>query len=206
MLPSIPTVERGAEGMRSPKPSPLPRTRLILRLAVGSILAAVVLLRPLTATAVPSFAGQTGQPCAACHVGAFGPQLTKFGREFKLNGYTATDNKNHGLPLAATTQFSFTHTNNDQPAPAAPHFATNNNFAMDQASVYYAGKIAGGVGAFIQLTYDGVAKQGQIDNTDIRYAHDTDMFDEDLVVRVHRQQQPHHVRSMELDAGLGLPI
>ena len=172
--------------MTVPQPSPLPRTLIlqmpfILRLAVVSILAAILLLRPVTATAVPSFAGQTGQPCAACHVGAFGPQLTKFGRDFKLNGYTATDNKNHGLPLAVTTQLSFTHTNNDQPGPAAPHFASNNNFAMDQASVYYAGKIAGGFGAFIQLTYDGVADQGHVDNVDIRYAHDTDLFDEDLV-------------------------
>lgn len=135
--------------MTAPLHSPSPRTRifqmrLILRLAVVSILSAM-LLRPVTATAVPSFAGQTGQPCAACHVGAFGPQLTKFGREFKLNGYTATDNKKHGLPLAVTTQLSFTHTNNDQPGPAAPHFASNNNFAMDQVSLYYAGKIAGGL-------------------------------------------------------------
>ena len=149
------------------------RLRFILRFAFGLILAAFLLLRPITATAVPSFAGQTGQPCAACHVGAFGPQLTKFGREFKLNGYTATDNKKHGLPLAVTTTCSFTRTSNDQPGPAAPHFASNNNFAMDQASVYYAGKIAGGFGAFIQLTYDGVADQGHVDNADIRYAHDT---------------------------------
>ncbi|HEY1411681.1 MAG TPA: hypothetical protein VGF36_06040, partial [Rhodopila sp.] len=140
----------------------------------------LVLLCPARARAVPSFAEQTGQPCAACHVGAFGPQLTKFGRDFKLNGYTATDGKKHGLPLAVTTQLSFTHTNNDQPAPAAPHFATNDNFAMDQASVYYAGRIAAGFGAFMQLTYDGVARQGHVDNVDIRYAHDTDLFDQDL--------------------------
>ena len=37
-----------------------------------------------------SFAQQTGQPCTACHIGAFGPQLTAFGRAFKIGGYTQT--------------------------------------------------------------------------------------------------------------------
>ena len=138
-------------------------------------------LKPTGAQAVPSFAQQTGQPCAACHVGAFGPQLTRFGRDFKLNGYVAGDGKNHGLPLAVTTQLSFTHTNNDQPGPAAPHYAANNNFTIDQASLYYAGRIAPGFGGFIQVTYDGVARQLHIDNADVRYAHDTDLFDEDIV-------------------------
>ena len=41
-----------------------------------------------TAQAVPSFVEQTGQPCTMCHVGAFGPQLTPFGRAFKIGGYT----------------------------------------------------------------------------------------------------------------------
>jgi hypothetical protein len=144
-------------------------------------LLAILLLRPGSARAVPAFAQQTGQPCAACHVGAFGPQLTKFGRDFKLNGYTATDGKQHGLPLAVSTQMSFTHTNNAQPGPAAPLFAQNNNFAIDQASFYYAGRIAGGFGAFVQVTYDGVAHQLHLDNTDIRYSHDTDLFDQDFV-------------------------
>src|SRR5579871_5912708 len=62
------------------------------------------------AIALPSFAVQTGQPCATCHIGAFGPQLTPQGRDFKLHGYAATDGKDHGLPFAFTTQSSFTHT------------------------------------------------------------------------------------------------
>ena len=40
------------------------------------------------AKAVPSFAAQTGQPCTACHIGAFGPQLPPVGRAFKIGGYT----------------------------------------------------------------------------------------------------------------------
>jgi hypothetical protein len=43
------------------------------------------------ASALPSFARQTGQKCAACHVGGNWPQLTPWGRFFKLSGYTAGD-------------------------------------------------------------------------------------------------------------------
>ena len=38
------------------------------------------------ASALPSFARQTGQPCGACHTDF--PALTPFGRQFKLGGYT----------------------------------------------------------------------------------------------------------------------
>ena len=144
-------------------------------------LVAVLSVCPHSARAVPAFAQQTGQPCAACHVGAFGPQLTKFGRDFKLNAYQASDGKKHGPPIAVSSQLSFTHTNNNQPGPAAPEFANNNNFAIDQVSLYYAGRVAAGVGAFVQVTYDGVARQLHLDNTDIRYAHDSDLFDEDFI-------------------------
>jgi hypothetical protein len=34
-----------------------------------------------------SWLAQTGQPCSARHVGAFGPQLTPFGRAFKIGDY-----------------------------------------------------------------------------------------------------------------------
>jgi hypothetical protein len=44
------------------------------------------------ANALPSFARQTGQKCAACHVGGDWPQLTPWGRFFKLSGYTAGRN------------------------------------------------------------------------------------------------------------------
>jgi hypothetical protein len=39
-----------------------------------------------TAHAVPAFARQTGQNCVACHVSF--PELTPYGRWFKLSGYT----------------------------------------------------------------------------------------------------------------------
>src|SRR5947209_10160091 len=62
--------------------------------AIGRLLrsAALIVLTASflpTANAMPSFARQTGQKCAACHVGGNWPQLTPWGRFFKLSGYTA---------------------------------------------------------------------------------------------------------------------
>jgi hypothetical protein len=39
-----------------------------------------------SADAIPVFARQTGHNCQACHISY--PELTAYGREFKLNGYT----------------------------------------------------------------------------------------------------------------------
>jgi len=59
------------------------------------------------ASALPSFARQTGQPCAACHT-AF-PQLTPFGRRFKLGGYTLEGGDTKDLPpIAFMVQSTFT--------------------------------------------------------------------------------------------------
>jgi hypothetical protein len=38
---------------------------------------------------LPSYSRQTGQACSSCHVGGNWPQLTPWGRFFKLSGYTA---------------------------------------------------------------------------------------------------------------------
>ena len=116
------------------------------------------------ANAVPAFARQTGLACVACHVSF--PELTPFGRFFKLTGYTLTNNKT--IPLAAMLQFSQTNTrtiNNNE-----YDFIRNGDIALQQASIFYGGRIAGPVGAFAQWTYDGIAHHSGIDNTDIRAA------------------------------------
>ena len=72
---------------------------------------------------MPSFSDQTGDPCSACHIGSFGPQLTAYGRAFKLTGYT-DGSRTRVLPLlSAMLQTSFTNTAKDQSGPAAPGFA-----------------------------------------------------------------------------------
>ena len=55
-----------------------------------TVVAAAVALLTISAgpaEALPSYARQTGQPCATCHT-AF-PELTPYGRQFKIGGYTA---------------------------------------------------------------------------------------------------------------------
>lgn len=60
----------------------------VLRIHGLTVLVAWLCLLP-GAYGLPSFARQTGQKCAACHVGGNWPQLTPWGRFFKLSGYTA---------------------------------------------------------------------------------------------------------------------
>jgi hypothetical protein len=160
----------------------LTRFRNIARAGIASLAVSLFFLATNEAAfAVPSFAIQTGQPCAACHIGAFGPQLTPYGRDFKMHGYVASDGKDHGLPIAFTTQFSFTHTAQSQDGGAAPGFKPNDNFAIDQLSLYYAGQVTSKVGAFIEFNYDGVAQQAKLNNMDIRHASEAELLGQDLL-------------------------
>jgi hypothetical protein len=134
--------------------------------------------------AIPSFARQTGASCAQCHVQAFGPNLTPLGRQFKLQGYTtATGAQPFAYPpLGAMVQGSFTHTDSAQPG-VNEGSSPNNNFTFDQASLFYGGRILpqwDALGAFVQLTYDGVGHTLALDNTDIRLAHTATFNGNDL--------------------------
>ncbi len=151
------------------------------RIAVLSILgAATVAAVPLRgAEAVPSFARQTGLGCAACHTAY--PELNAFGREFKLRGYTLGASGGGYPPLALMFQPGFSHTAKTQEPKPVDGFNGNNNVALSQASLFYAGRIYDKLGAFAQLTYSGTDDRLAIDNTDIRYANDTTLADEALV-------------------------
>jgi hypothetical protein len=131
----------------------------------GAVLAFAAAPRP--ASALPAFAAQTGQPCQMCHVGGFGPQLTPYGRNFKLNGYTQRAGRVNA-PIAAMVVASYLNTQKNQPAPPAPGFGVNNNLALDQASLFLAGGIGSHFGGIAQVTYDGVARAWTWDNTDLR--------------------------------------
>ena len=139
------------------------------------------------AAAVPSFATQTGQPCQACHVGGFGPQLTPFGREFKLNGYTQRMN-NNSIPLSAMAVASYVKTSADQ--PPTPGYSPNDNFALDQVSLFFAGGLGQHLGAFVQTTYDGIAKAWSWDNLDVRATTKVDIKGATAVLGVSLNNSP----------------
>src|SRR5574340_12611 len=144
----------------------------------------------LPAHALPSYARQTGEECAACHVGAFGPQLTPYGIRFKLGGYSDSDGKAGHVPLSAMLRGSWTHTRKDQAGGAAPHYGPNDNGTLDEASIFLAGKLADQMGAFIQTTYSGVARVSSLDNVDIRYARTLTLGGKDTTVGLSLNNDP----------------
>jgi len=138
-----------------------------------------------SASAVPSYARQTGMTCAACHTQF--PELTPFGRSFKLGGYTLTtqptvEEKSESSggelslgafpPISAMMQISYTSTKKAQPDTAIPTSNAQNGSVLlpQQLSLFYAGRISPKIGSFIQFTYDGNEDKTSIDNTDIRFA------------------------------------
>jgi hypothetical protein len=155
-------------------------------------------LSPREAQAIPSFARQTGQVCASCHT-AF-PELTPFGRRFKLNGYTTGGGDSKIPPVAAMIIPTFTNTRKGRddvnftqrlddpylptginPPPYNTQFGANNNLSMQQASLFYGGQIYGNLGAFVQVTYDSAGKGLALDNTDFRYADSVKLLGQDFV-------------------------
>ncbi len=143
---------------------------------------------PFSAEAIPSFARQTGLSCAACHT--IFPELTSFGRQFKLNGYTMTNIKTISQkeastnkktnrealrllsisPLSLMFKTGFTHM-----AKALPG-TQNNDVEFPQAtSLYYGGQITPHMGSFIQVTMDDGSGTFGLDMLDIRYSNTTQM-------------------------------
>lgn len=104
-----------------------------LFIAIGLV---VVLGIQENSWALPSFARQTGQPCGSCH--ADFPQLTPFGRQFKLNGYTmgAANNTVKNLTDSITNSIA-TNTaasNADASNATAASTATTNAAISDPAA------------------------------------------------------------------------
>ena len=153
--------------------------------------------------AVPSFARQTGLACEGCHT-VF-PELTPFGRSFKLNGYLidnlpqvkgmTADNKEALLlnwlpPLSIMFQTSYTSTSKALPDPAGGNSQNGQVLFPQQASLFYAGRIAPNLGAFIQMTYGSDSGSFGWDNTDIRYADHASISGKDLTWGVTLNNNP----------------
>ncbi len=145
-----------------------PRWKKLLPLLLGfgcSLLASA-------AHAVPSFARQTGQNCVACHVSF--PELTPYGRWFKLSGYTIGTRDN--IPVAAMAQLGRTSIKNNDDGSGAPVTARDRQLALNGISAFLAGKATDDLGGFVQWTYaqnyntDGTSVgHSGIDNTDLRW-------------------------------------
>jgi hypothetical protein len=158
---------------------------------ISAAVALVAALLASPAQALPAFARQTGQNCVACHAGGQFPELTSYGRMFKLTGYTIGART---VPLAVmgVTAFASVANTSKSDAPAAD-FAKQGSPILATGSVFLAGKVTENTGAFIQATYDNYASQGadgsfsghmSADNMDLRYAEHYIDAQRDLVFGV----------------------
>lgn len=128
--------------------------------------------------AIPSFSRQTGLACNVCHT-TF-PQLTAFGRQFKLDGYTmatlqriteSDSNRTQlsiGLvpPLSAMVISSYTRTQS-----AIPGTQNGNPDFPQEMSLFLGGAITPHLGGFFQLTYEPGEGRIAVDNIDIRLSN-----------------------------------
>ncbi|HUY93658.1 MAG TPA: hypothetical protein VMU71_00115 [Terracidiphilus sp.] len=129
------------------------------------------------AHAVPSFARQTGLACNVCHTNP--PELTQFGRNFKLRGYVLTKAGSEGkvgntkdlfltknIPIAFMALLSNSSYQANQPE------AQNNAAGFpQQLSIFLAGAFATHFGGMAQVTYTHSDDHFGMDNTDLRYAN-----------------------------------
>jgi len=143
-----------------------------------------------TAQAVPSFARQTGQDCAACHIGSFGPQLTPYGIKFKLGGYTDTDGKDGHVPLSAMLVESYTHTGKGQSADAGNGFGKNNNLSLQQVSMFVAGRFTDNIGAFVQITHAEPDRTTALDEADLRLVKPMQIAEKDAILGISINNNP----------------
>ncbi|MGW8282219.1 MAG: hypothetical protein ACWGON_02860 [Gemmatimonadota bacterium] len=130
---------------------------------------------------IPSFSRQTGLACSVCHT-AF-PQLTAFGRAFKLGGYTMPASEQvitqkqgdaetlrlNLLPgLSAMVIASMSSVAKEEPG------TQNTNVSFPQElGLFLGGAITPHLGGFLQITYDGSEGSIGLDNVDLRYASRT---------------------------------
>ena len=169
-------------------------------------LASGMVVQSETADAVPSFARQTGYYCSTCHTAQ--PELTPFGRQFKLNGYTQggtrcgsigrilgnsdASQEWSGANLSSWIFPSFTHTAkgalssnvvaSGSPTYAqTPGYAPNDNFDLTDATVFFNGQIYCNLGVFSQWSYSRPANDIFMDNNDYRYTIKTNVAGNDVV-------------------------
>jgi hypothetical protein len=168
------------------------------QLSAVLVAAIAIFLAVPQAEAVPSFARQTGLPCSACHY-TF-PELTPFGRQFKLRGYTVASMEKittpgkgtkagleleRFLPLSAFFQASVTNTNKPQAG------TQNGSFELPQAvSLFLAGAMASHFGGLVQATYNSQKDHFGIDNSDLRYANRTKIAGKELAYGVTMNNNP----------------
>ena len=143
---------------------------------VGCLVALGGILSVGQALAVPSMSRQTGYPCSQCHVGY--PELTNFGRQFKLGAYSMTSDKWDAksalerLPVSAGLQVSRTSTSDiNAGGTSTDDFPEDRKVLLQTEAIYYGGRITENSGALIQYNYSGLEKKWGMEMFEIGRAH-----------------------------------
>jgi hypothetical protein len=148
------------------------RWGLQVQALILGLMAIFTILLPLDAQALPAFARQTGQNCVACHAGGQFPELTPYGRMFKMTGYTIGERT---VPVSVMGVVNYANIANP---PAGT--AKNAEVVFATGSLFLAGKVTDNIGAFTQITYDNFAVDNgdgsfsghsNADNMDFRFAN-----------------------------------
>lgn len=162
----------------------------LLRASVGIVIGVSWLVHATDANAVPSMARQSGYQCSKCHAGY--PELTNFGRQFKLTGYTMSSEKwDEGtpasrIPISAVLQISRTSSSDVQAGgtngdgSSTSDFPHNGTTLVQTAGLYLGGKFANNVGGLVQYNYDGYEQKWGMEMLDVRYANSTDLAGREL--------------------------
>jgi hypothetical protein len=166
---------------------------------LGVLLCNVLWLFPQAASALPVFARQTGQNCVACHAGGQFPELTNYGRMFKLTGYTIGKQTLPFAVMAVGTYAKLSSTTDAANGAPKQTYAKDGTPLFASGSLFIAGKITDNIGSFVQITYDNYASQSgngdwhghtSADNMDIRYADHIIDGSRDLIYGVTLNNNP----------------
>lgn len=144
---------------------------------------ALLLLANVQVHATPAYARQTGNACADCHAGAYGPALTPYGMRFKLNGYTDTGGKGNTIPAAV--QLIGTHTVPER---------GDTNTQLTEADLYLAGRVTDNFGGYVKVETDNTGHNNfhtKLSNVDLRFvAKDMKFGDHDAMMGVSVNNSP----------------
>ena len=169
-------------------------------IAFAAAIAAFVAMLPISqreAQALPSFARQTGQACGTCHTDF--PQLTPFGRRFKLGGYTLGGGRSSEEyrkvfgsdqwvpPLSVMGQITMERTKTSQGSSDPADFLSS--LSIPQGSIFFGGAITNELGAFVQGSI-AAGNGAFLDNTDIRYVKNGTLFGKEAIFGITLNNNP----------------
>lgn len=173
--------------------------RYVFLLKPISLLVLFFLLVSSPVKAVESFARQTGQRCASCHITGFS-ELTPFGRQFKLRGYSLGETN---IPISAGAIVSRVSTANEKIGDMT--LEDSDRLMIQRLSMYLAGRIGEGSGAFVNYNYNTTEKRGMMEMFDVRTTSSKTINGKELLFGISLNNNPTVSDIYNSTPGFGFP-